>query len=429
MKSSRDDARTETWTTLTSGRPCLLLIAPNNSYRIAPYIKAATQLNLNTLIVSDSSHSLVIEVAAGLQADFSNEQAAVDKIYKTARQLNIAGVIATDDYTVEIAAQVASRLQLPHNPVKGMKTARWKHHARQVLQQAGLQVPIHRCIQLNVPLEAQIDDFPFPCVVKPVNLSGSKGVIRANNVEEFLKACERIRLIVADQPSLEARQTLLVESYIPGIEVAVEGILEKGSFTALAIFDKPDPLEGPYFEETYYITPSRLPSGQQQQLIRCVADACNAYGLVTGPVHAELRINDDAIYILEVAARTIGGECARLLVYGTGYSLEELVISNAIGDAVTPQAFQQSAGVLMIPTPKAGILRRIEGIMAAQKIPYIDAINISIRDGHELKCLPEGASYLGFIFASGPNPDVVEAALREAHQKLNIVVAPLWKIN
>jgi len=410
------------------GHSSLLVIAPNNSYRIAPYLKAANQLGLNSLIISDSRHSLVVEVADGLYADFSNQRMAVQKIYQTVRHQNIVGVIATDDYTVEIAAQVASKLRLPHNPVSGMKAARWKHHARRVLQQAGLPVPTHRCIQLNEPLAQQIDGFPFPCVVKPLNLSGSKGVIRSNTKDEFLAACERIRHIVADQPSVEARQTLLVESYIPGIEVALEGILEQGKFTALAIFDKPDPLEGPYFEETYYITPSRLSHRQQQKLINCVADACHAYGLITGPVHAELRITEDVVYIIEVAARTIGGECARLLEYGTGYSLEELVILNAMGKSVAPTAFQTSAGVLMIPTPKAGVLRRIEGILAAQKIPYIDAINIAIREGHELKCLPEGSSYLGFIFASGPNPAIVEKALRRAHQALNIVVAPLWKI-
>ncbi|NOZ54280.1 MAG: ATP-grasp domain-containing protein [Gammaproteobacteria bacterium] len=419
---------TQTSPSVANERPCLLIIAPNNSYRIAPYLKAASALNLDTLIVSDSHHSLVTEVAAGLHVDFNDAQAAAQKIYKTTRRLNVAGIIATDDFTVEITAHVASLLHLPHNSIEGMKTSRWKHHARRVLQQAGLPVPTHRIINLNDNLEQQINGFPFPCVVKPVNLSASRGVIRANNRREFLNACERIRRIVADQPSLEAQQTVLVESYIPGIEVAVEGILEKGTFTALAVFDKPDPLEGPYFEETYYITPSRLPPDQQQKLLCCVADACKAYGLVTGPVHGELRINNEAIYIIEIAARTIGGECARLLEYGTGYSLEKLVIANAIGKPIISQTFQKSAGVLMIPTPKAGVLRRIEGILAAKKIPYIDAINITIREGHELKCLPEGVGYLGFIFASGPNPAAVEKALRQAHQTLNIVVAPLWTI-
>jgi biotin carboxylase len=270
--------------------------------------------------------------------------------------------------------------------------------------------------------------FPFPCVVKPVSLSGSRGVIRVNNDNEFIEACERIQNIVAMVANEEEKSLLLVEEYIPGIEVAVEGFLTESEFLPLALFDKPDPLEGPFFEETYYITPSRQPLELQQFIFQRVHAACQAYGLKTGPVHAELRLHDNQIWIIEVAARTIGGECAQLLKFGTGYSLEQLVIAHSLGLRLNIQPMEEAAGVLMIPTPKPGILRRVEGVLAAQKIPLIESVVISVREGYQLQTLPEGSSYLGFIFARGPSPQEVEAALRQAHSLLNIVVGPLWKL-
>ena len=205
-------------------------------------------------------------------------------------------------------------------------------------------------------------------------------------------------------------------------------MLHHGELRVLALFDKPDPLEGPFFEETYYITPSRLDAGTQALIRQRVAQACAAYGLVTGPVHAELRLHDGEAWILEVAARTIGGQCARLLRFGTGHGLEEQVIAEALGQALTPNADNGAAGVLMIPIPRAGILRRVEGLLAAQRMPYIEDIEISVREAYELVPLPEGASYLGFIFARAPTPELAEQALREAHACLNIVVAPVWKV-
>jgi len=205
-------------------------------------------------------------------------------------------------------------------------------------------------------------------------------------------------------------------------------MLHHGELRVLALFDKPDPLEGPYFEETYYITPSRLDPDTQALIRKRVAQACAAYGLVTGPVHAELRLHEGEAWILEVAARTIGGQCARLLRFGTGYGLEEQVIAEALGQPLTPNADNGAAGVLMIPIPRAGILRRVEGLLAAQRVPYIEDIEISVREGYELVPLPEGASYLGFIFARAPTPELAEQALREAHACLNIVVAPVWKV-
>ena len=216
---------------------------------------------------------------------------------------------------------------------------------------------------------------------------------------------------------------------MPGREVAVEAMLDDGTLTILAMFDKPDPLDGPYFEETYYITPSRLAPALQRRIRQRVVAACRAYGLREGPIHAELRVRDGDARVIEVAARTIGGQCARLLRFGTGLSLEALVIAHAVGRPLAWQPSRNAGGVLMIPTPRAGILRRVEGVLAASRVPYVEEVEISIREGYELVPLPEGSSYLGFIFARAPNPALAERALRDAHACLNIVTAPMWKLS
>ena len=421
-------------TTPPSGRrplaqkPRLLLVAPPDSYRIAAYLKAAHSLNVDLQIASRGEHSLVGEIAAGVHINLDDERQALERILHSARDNPYRSVIAPDDYTVELAAKIAQALGLQHNPPAAARFSRRKDLAREQLRKHHIPTPEFRRIDLDKELKTQIADFPFPCVVKPVSLSGSRGVIRADNEAQFVTACARIKNIVSTQSKDYDKSTLLVEKYIPGIEVAVEGFLTDGEFRPLALFDKPDPLEGPFFEETYYITPSRLPVERQQHIFQQVQAACQAYGLKTGPVHAELRLHDNQAWIIEVAARTIGGECAQLLKFGTGYSLEQLVIAHSMGLAVDVKPMEEAAGVLMIPTPKSGILRRVEGVLAAQKMPLIESVTISVREGHELQTLPEGNSYLGFIFARGPGPQAVEEALRQAHSLLNIVVGPLWKL-
>jgi len=227
----------------------------------------------------------------------------------------------------------------------------------------------------------------------------------------------------------DARRYLLIEQYIPGEEIAVEAMLTRGELHILTIFDKPDPLEGPFFEETYYTMPTVLSVAQQSAVKRVVQMACAAYGLQEGPIHAECRINDDGVFILEVAARTIGGLCGRLLRFGTGYSLEEMVLAHAMAMPLTLNRERGAAGVLMIPIPAAGMLKRVEGLLDAHRVPFIEDINIQVREGHELIPLPEGASYLGFIFSRAPSVHEAEQALRDAHACLNFVVAPIWKLN
>ncbi len=409
--------------------PRVLLIAPPNSYRIAPFINAARQFGADVLIASQGEHSLVSEIAAGLQIDLRKPEAALQSILAVAAQRAFAAVLGTDDSTVELASAVAKGLGLRHNPPQAARRTRRKDLARADLQRAGVPVPWFQCIDLTHAIPAQCSAVPFPCVVKPLALSASRGVIRCDTSAQLHTACERIGAIIASEEDAEERTQVLVEQFIPGREVALEGLLHDGELQVLALFDKPDPLDGPYFEETYYITPSRLDAAMQARVRDTVARACAAYGLHTGPVHAELRIHDEAAWILEVAARTVGGHCARLLRYGTGYGVEELVIAQALGRELKMTSADGAAGVLMIPIPAAGVLRRVEGLLAAQRVPYIEDIEISVREGYELVPLPEGASYLGFMFARAPTAELAEQALRAAHACLNIVIAPVWKLS
>jgi biotin carboxylase len=379
-----------------------LLIAQPNSYRIAPYIKAAKEMGLEVLIASRGEHSLINEVYEGLHIDLDDQDSAFESMMLEANRKPFAGVLGSDDSTVELAARVAQSLNLPHNDPKAAQASRRKDIARAHLALAGCPVPGHCLLDLHMP--------------------------RANNTDELINACERIRAIIAGYGDEFERSNILIERYIDGTEVAYEGFLHDGRLSTLAIFDKPDPLIGPFFEETIYVTPSRL-SPQAQALIRQrVQEACDAYGLTTGPVHAELRVNDE-IWILEVASRTIGGDCGRTLDSGNGLDLEMLTIALAIGRPVSPEPMRAARGVMMIPVPEAGLLRRVEGLSTAKKTRHITAIDIVIPDGHELIPLPEGNQYPGYIFAEADDPETVVDALRKAHQQLKFVVAPLWKID
>lgn len=412
----------------TRTRDHLLLIAPHNSYRTLPFIDAAHRRGIDVLVASEGRHSVVSVYADGLHIDMRDTDTAVATILRAADKRPFGAILGTDDATSELAALVAARLALPHNPPSAMRYARRKDLGRERLARHGVTVPRHRRIDLRASLSPQAERSRFPCVLKPLSLSASRGVMRVDNVHEFLRACARIERLLHNE-DVQERDMLLAEDFIPGAEVAVEGLLEDGELRVLAIFDKPEPLDGPYFEETYYVTPSRLAKSIQACMRRQVAQACRAYGLREGPIHAECRINSEGIWILEVAARTIGGLCSRLFRYGVGYDLEELVLAQALRRSLPTNFEPSGAGVLMIPVPQAGILRRVEGVMAAQKVPYIDEVVIQLREGYELVPWPEGSSYLGFIFARAPTPARAEAALREAHGCLNIVVAPLWKLS
>lgn len=413
---------------LTTNAPRLLLIAQPDSYRIAPYLNAARRMGLEVLIASRGRYSLISEVHDGLHIDLDDFDAALDRILMETRKTVFTGVLGIDDSTVELAARVAQKLALAHNPPQAARLSRRKDLARACLATAGCRVPAHRLIDLHRPLKEQIAGQYWPCVVKPLNLSASRGVIRADNEAQLTAACQRIADIISASGDSFEKTHVLVEDYIGGVEVALEGYLHNGELTMLAIFDKPDPLEGPYFEETIYVTPSQLDTTTQARVVQRVAQACHAYGLTTGPIHAELRIDKQEAWILEVASRTIGGDCARTLDQDSSCDLEELAVSLAIGKPAAKSAPEGARGVMMIPVRQRGILRRVEGIMAAQKVRNIERIDIIIREGNELIPLPEGNQYPGYIFARGGSSGEVVDALREACSLLKFVVAPVFRL-
>ncbi len=416
----------------------LVLIAPHGSYRTMRYMQAAAQLNLGVMIVSEGEHSIVSEYAQGLHVQFNQPEQALELILTEIGKSNhqVVAVIGTDDSVVELAANVAQQLGLAHNNVSAARLARRKDLARDALKENGTSIPGYRLVEIDTMLEQasnnhlSIMDKDFALVIKPVALSASRGVIRVNDKKELLDGLQRVKHILNQQTDLDEfeQQWVLLEEYIHGDEIAIEGVVENGQFKLLTIFDKPDPLHGPFFEETFYITPTRLSSKSINTVVSVVQSACEAYGVNTGPVHAECRLREEDVYLIEMAARTIGGLCSDILEYGLGCSLEEVVLRQATGQPIQQHFSDTAAGVLMIPVPKQGILKRVEGLLDASKLEYIEDINIQLRDGYELIPLPEGNSYLGFVFAKAPSFELVEKALRQAYACLNVVVAPMWKL-
>jgi biotin carboxylase len=298
---------------------------------------------------------------------------------------------------------------------------------RELLKAAGVPVPRFWHFTLDMDSQEMAKRVTYPCVVKPVFLSTSRGVMRADDPAQFVSSVGRLESILAS-PEVAGRgggasREILVEQFVPGIEVAVEALLSDGKFRILAIFDKPDPLDGPFFEETIYVTPSRLPADAQDRIDRTTSAAARAMGLVHGPIHAELRLNEEGPWVIEVAARAIGGLCSRALSFGADTSLEEVILRNALNrDVDAFQREQMASGVMMIPIPAAGILREIRGLNQARSVRYVDDISISAHIGQRIAPPPEGASYLGFIFSRADTPARVENALREAHAGLEFVI-------
>lgn len=407
----------------------LLLISHHNSYRIAPYIKAAIKLGLEVSIASEGKHSLVSEVANGIHINFNNLHSTLDTILAEHSLKPFTGVLGSDDQTVELAAFTAKALELPHNSPQAAQCSFRKDLARAQLALADCPVPIHCLLDLRLPLKKQMVGLPWPCVLKPLNMSASRGVIRVNNEDEFLIACERIAKITVHATEEFEQNHLLIEDYIDGTEIAYEAYLHKGVLNSITIFDKPDLLTGPYFAETIYVTPSRLSNNLQQKIRNTIQKACTAYGLTTGAIHAECRIDkDDKVWILEIASRTIGGDCARILD-NENFSVEELAISLAVNQPINVPALKLARGVMMIPVLQTGLLKRVEGLLAANKIEHIDKIDIIIQQGHELVPLPEGNQYLGYIFASAATTEQVTTAIRESYALLKFITVPVFKID
>jgi biotin carboxylase len=334
----------------------------------------------------------------------------------------LRAVVPVDDLTTVAAAAIAERIGLRANTVAAAGAARNKHVQRQRLRAAGVPVPQFHPVSLGADPVLEARRARYPCVLKPLMLSASRGVIRANDEGEFVAAVHRIAEILKHEPNAVTglvAQSLLCEEFVPGVEVALEGLLVGGALQTLAIFDKPDPLDGPFFEETIYVTPSRLPTAVQDQISAVTARGAAALGLTEGPIHAELRVNDGGPWVLEIAARSIGGLCSRALRFGTGMSLEEIILRHALGRTINSlDRERRAAGVMMIPIPRAGRLQSVSGIGDAERVPGIEGVTISAHTGQNLIPLPEGSQYLGFIFARGDAPEAVEHALRAAHAHL-----------
>jgi biotin carboxylase len=344
----------------------------------------------------------------------------------------VDGLIALGDLPTATAAYTARALGFAYNTPQSVENCRSKLRQREVLRDAGLPVPGFFSFRLDKRVEKILPRVQFPCVVKPLRLAASQGVIRANSPEEFQAAVARIKQLL-ESPEVKVTQEpeldrLLVERYIPGAEVAVEGLLTRGKLRILAVFDKPDPLEGPYFEETLYVTPSRLPDEIYDRLLDCAERTVQALGLTHGPVHAEFRINhekgDEGPWVLEAAARPIGGLCAHALRFGPKrIFLEELLVRHALGMPGTDlDREDNSSGVMMIPVPKSGVFEKVEGEDKARATPGIEDVQITARLRDFLAAWPEGATYLGFLFAHGKTPAEVEAALRLAHSQLKFEI-------
>lgn len=403
--------------------PTVLVILPTATYRAPDFVRAASDLGLDLVVASEAGHVLDDQMGDGfLEIDCRDPEAAAQSIVALAERRALDAVVAADDQGVVIAALAAERLGLPHNPPDAARATRDKAVMRTLLAAAGTPQPRFEVLQGAYSEDPGVG---FPCVVKPLSLSGGRGVIRADGPAGLRLAVARVREILEEAGEGD-EATLIVEEYLPGDEVAVEGLLGPDGLEVLAILDKPDPMEGPFFEETIFVTPTRLDDATREKVIEVVGRAVDALGLAFGPIHAEVRIAGDRVSVIEIAARSIGGLCSRSLRFGLlGTSLENLLLTAALGmPRRAMRRDRRPAGVMMIPIPAEGYLRRVAWQEAAMEVPGITALEITIPIGGRVRPLPEGDRYLGFLFANGEDPQGVEASLREAHDLLEIVIEP-----
>ncbi|HEY2928916.1 ATP-grasp domain-containing protein [Piscinibacter sp.] len=407
----------------------VLLLLPTTGYRNNDFVAAARKLGVEIVAGANYCHRLAPSwgLPPIMALHFDQPEQAADSVLREIGG-TLDGVLAVDDSGVELAALLSERLGLPGNPAHAVRRVRDKLAFRRLLQEREFLCPEFHHLPTGADPRKLVPDLKFPVVVKARRLSGSRGVIRADDSEELLRAVNRVRAIQSRADRDAQELGLIIEDFIPGWEYALEGTLERGELTTLALFDKPDPLDGPYFEETLYVTPSRLPGALQERIHREVARACGVAGLAAGPVHAEVRVNEHGIWLLEIAARSIGGLCGRVLTHSLGMSLEELILRPLVGKPVArPLALAReggSAGVMMVPIPRRGIYHGLEGLAAAQSVPGVTGVTITAEPGQIVAPPPDGASYLGFIFARALIPADAETALRIAHRSLNFDIRP-----
>jgi biotin carboxylase len=409
-----------------------LLLLPTATYRTRDFLDAAGSLGVEVVVGSEEPSTLEsFQPDRLLTLDFLDPEGAAAIARALHARNPLDAVIAVDEETAVVAASIAAALGLPHNPPEAAVRARLKHRMREALAASGVPHPSFTVARTGDDPRLLARGLTYPLVLKPVFLSGSRGVVRVDDRESFVRWFEWLAELLATPESREhggdAADVVLIEEYVDGREVALEGLLTEGRLRTLALFDKPDPLVGPFFEETIYVTPSRLPESAQKEIARVSSEAARAIGLRHGPVHAELRLrslgHEEMAVVVEVAGRSIGGLCSRTLRFGLGVSLEELILRHALGRDVEELGREAGAsGVMMIPIPKRGILEGIRGLEEARAVPGIVEITITAHPGKALVPLPEGSSYLGFIFARAENPGSVENALRQAHARLSFDV-------
>jgi ATP-grasp domain/L-amino acid ligase C-terminal domain 2 len=420
---------------MTHSSKRLLLFTAKLGYQTRSFEDAARKLGVQLVYVTDRCHQL--EDPWGDQAiavHFETPETAAYTVMEALLGQNVCGILALGDRPAVAAAYAARGLGVRYNHPAAVEACRSKLRMKEVFRDAGLNVPWFQKLPIDPTPEPSLLSISYPCVLKPLSLSASQGVVRANNREQFLAAAARVRRLLQSPEILATREPnldqMLVEGYIPGREVAMEGLLTDGELNILAIFDKPDPLEGPYFEETIYVTPSRLPESVLHAIEKCARDAVRALGLSHGPIHAEFRINERGVWPLEVAPRPIGGLCSRALRFSFDgetepIGLEELLVRHALELPGWNSPRERTAsGVMMIPVSNSGILEGVSGEESARSIPGITELTITARLHDAIAAWPEGSSYLGFLFARGSTPEGVEQTLRDAHEKLSFTITP-----
>jgi len=414
-------------------RKRILLFATKLGYQTRSFQAAADKLGVEITYATDRCHQLDDPWNdLALAVHFEVPETAAGQVLESQRGLPVDGLLALGDRPTMAAAYVARGLGLLQNHPASVEACRSKLRMREVLRDAGVPVPWFRSLKLEPLPEPSLLGVRYPCVLKPLSLSASQGVVRTNNREEFLAGAARLKRLL-DSPEIRATRErnldqMLVEGYLEGREVAVEALLTGGELRLLAIFDKPEPLEGPYFEESIYVTPSRLSADELRAIEASLLSSVRALGLTHGPVHGEFRVNAQGAWAIEIAPRPIGGLCSlalRFFVPGevSPIGLEELLLRHVLelpgSDAPREQ---QASGVMMIPVPRSGVLERVAGEDEARSTPGITGLEITARLHDFIAAWPEGSSYLGFLFARAASPAEVESALREAHRKLHFTL-------
>ncbi|MFP5331694.1 MAG: ATP-grasp domain-containing protein [Acidimicrobiia bacterium] len=402
--------------------PRALVVVPNDSYRAADFVAAADALGVELAIASEERPPLRPDDRF-VEIDCTDPEASAQAIADLAVRTPVDAVIAADDLGVEIAARAASLLGLRANEPGAAAATLDKAEMRRRLAGGEVPQPSYRLITPDDDLAGVVASFGGPVVIKPPMLSAGRGVLRVDRPQEAPGVADRIRTIVANHGA-DPNRPLLVERYVDGPEVSVEAMLWNGEVEVLAVFDKPLPMQGPAFEETIFVTPSRLDPTTLVELERVVTAAVRALGLGEGPIHAELRLEENRPVVIELAGRTIGGLCGRALRFGLlGAPLETLVLRHALGMRKESLRREHSAsGVLMIPIPRSGVLRSVDGVETVRGLDHVTSVEITAPIGAVVAPPPEGDRYLGFVFARADDPGTVEATLRQAMETIRVQV-------